>query len=315
MARLIHCTEPASDYWTRLDREAQAVAAAVIDVRPFFDAVRIWTTRPTSPEDQRAIRRHCPKAFRDDKHPPRYRPFIEAWTLPQPDAEVVGTMDRVAGRDYAIINIEIALDLIVRDEAAQRRVGAWVDRHLCLPRRPRQTQPTGYGNGTYAGPRYRVRSYPDGTSRARPIRVNGVVYYDRPSKTDGHSPAVHIERRLTTGPTLEAAGIATLPDLVGFDHRAFWERHLIFRRVDPAVVARTWRANAERPAWQRPGMINDEYEAGRVITASAAIAASTDYWCPDLACADALVAFLRNSDVEFRIERVAPRFDANFLVP
>ncbi|MBK6650138.1 MAG: hypothetical protein IPG42_10735 [Betaproteobacteria bacterium] len=63
------------------------------------------------------------------------------------------------------------------------------------------------------------------------------VYHDRPSKLNvpqakgNHNPCLHIELRVTGSDTLNALGIASIEDLIRFDHAAFWNEALRFHRM------------------------------------------------------------------------------------
>ena len=75
----------------------------------------------------------------------------------------------------------------------------------------------------------------------RKARNGLVLYSDKPCRWTRWPFCAHLELRCNGMAALRAKGIKSIDDLLAFDHRAFWERHLQLRAV-----------NRPRPAWPSP---------------------------------------------------------------
>jgi len=118
----------------------------------------------------------------------------------------------IKGRYVAeLAYIEIALDMIAKDQAKADAIGAGVLRHCVRPYQRRDVCLRG--------------SIFYWASRLAPSNL--VLYLDKPSKQAGArdgSPCAHLEVRLRGSPALAQANLYGLPDVIGLDHLAFWER-------------------------------------------------------------------------------------------
>jgi hypothetical protein len=130
------------------------------------------------------------------------------------------------------------MDWIYTDAAMRDEAAAFHHRHAV---QPRHRDAVCFDHDT----RYSRR---DTTPSGRPTRINVVAYDDLPSKVTGE-PCVHIERRLTGAPVLRDAGIDSAADLIGFDHRGFWQERLLLYEFDPATFGR-YLINQHR-GWRR----------------------------------------------------------------
>ncbi len=119
--------------------------------------------------------------------------------------------------------VELACDLLADCEGQAQ---CWCDDFFATARVQYQRHPV-VRNGTlfYVGRRYNQNGQ----------RHNGkvmAVYCDRPSKLNNAQPDkrlppdLHIEFRVTGFTTLSKLGITSLDDLLQFDHRKFWDRHI-----------------------------------------------------------------------------------------
>jgi hypothetical protein len=75
------------------------------------------------------------------------------------------------------------------------------------------------------------------TPSGRPTRINFADYDDQRSKISGQ-PCLHIEARISTADALRGAGVHSAADLICYDHRTFWQKHLRYRALDLASFGR-----------------------------------------------------------------------------
>lgn len=123
-----------------------------------------------------------------------------------------------------VIYLEIALDIILQDEQLLNRafdaftrcfVQLWNGKHGVIE----------FLNG--------------GMSTGR--RWNGkyaTSYISKPSPVTGEVNCLHIEYRICSAQAVRAVGVNSLADLLMFDFRSFWEKHLILRQIDVERLGR-----------------------------------------------------------------------------
>ena len=191
---------------------------------------------------------------------PVRRGYRQRLTIVRPDAALLRWLAR---RDDALINYaEFALDWVF--ETDEERDAMFGFAHLYLVR------------GHHRGRRQRVRLYKfwfdrlgrrhervvddpadadiryDATGGARNKLV---TYREDWSRITGQPSVVHHEWRAASAPAVRAAGINSPADLVGFDHRAFWERRLKMVEVDLERVGRLLRNRNEGTRRRAPRQV------------------------------------------------------------
>jgi hypothetical protein len=220
-------------------RGASAIPIYPVGIYPYVDKIRVWCrTRPTA-QGLADLRQMCsadvivPIAF------PRWG--IEFFQPPEEALAAIAQRD-----DWHPSYVEAALDWIFADmfdlDAAKRTF----HRH--------HVQPYHRGDVRIVGAtRY---------SRRRAAPVNTVSYDDRHSKVTGELDCFHVEARLLRAQVLRRFGIHTAADLIGFDHRALWQRCMRFYDLDFAVFGRhvwNWQTGGHR----RTTLLRQGYDRNR----------------------------------------------------
>jgi hypothetical protein len=203
-------------------------------VHPSVDLVRMWTRRRPSAYDLDGFNR---RFVHIDRPHPQARFPIWLINFAQPDADALAAIDR--RHHWALCYTEFALDWIYRDAERRLAATAFFDRHFVHPRHRDAVRLVG-DTTRYTRNRF--------TPGGRLTRTNVVAYPDQCSNVTGE-PCLHIERRIASASALRSAGIQRAADLLRFDHRAFWQQHLLFYDLDSARFGRAlinWRRGWRR---------------------------------------------------------------------
>ena len=201
-----------------------------------YDRFTLWLSHAELPIPLEQIKRHCT----DAKFHVRQMPFNAFWKAQlavfQPTKRCLRLLAKALGNEISTLPtyVELACDLLANSEARAKR---WCDDLFAKARVRYQRNPV-VGNGTvrYIGDRY------DQNGRRRNGRVLA-AYCDRPSKLNNaqpdkrQPPDPHIEFRVSGTTTLSALGIRSLDDLLQFDHRRFWDRHIRMFELPPKTTA------------------------------------------------------------------------------
>ncbi len=188
----------------------------------YFDKIAVWLRQPASPDDIRRLRRHAGHLYVTNT-PARFgQGFRQRLEFKQPDSDVIAFL---ATRSDALVNaIEFSFDLAFADVLEREEAFEFLHRHLVRRWHGRRQQVRFVGAGAEeagggaGGTRY------DGT-RAAPNRL--VLYQEEASRITGEVvPLLHLEWRANGVRAVTAAGVASVVDLVGFDHQAFWRHRL-----------------------------------------------------------------------------------------
>lgn len=110
---------------------------------------------------------------------------------------------------------ELAFDALVEDQAQADKLLTWLLAHVYVLNLRKDA--SAYKSTLYFG----KRTAEGADKRGRVF----VMYADKPSKLQGPhagSCCVHTEMRFTGGAELATVGIASISDLPGFNHRAYW---------------------------------------------------------------------------------------------
>lgn len=211
--------------------------------------------------------------------------------------------------------LELSLDLTTATVPHARELARWVMRHLIQPNRRQKpmgpTEDAGHNVGYWSKRRWRVKA--------------PAAYGDRPSKMTG-DPCAHVEYRFKSAAkvrTLKVRGAAVErpAQLIGFDHRDFWNRHLVLRDIKLDKLGRQLRGrgNAKTPDVKvKSGMtFNFDLRAGQMIARQAGY----ELGAPVPICAQAVLALAGKLGAElspgskFRPDRVLVPIDAEPLLP
>jgi hypothetical protein len=195
----------------------------------YFDKIQIWMREPLNQSTILRLGEQCGQGglfvvCRPARFDSGLRQRVE---LRQPSGWALRWL---AQRNDVLINrAEIALDLVFKYRADAEE--AWDFFHQHLARRWHRK-----------GQEIRIfrSSPPDDHPGTRETRYdaggwapNGLVLYaDDHSRITGELNCVHIEWRVRTLRAMRATGIESGQDLPEFNHRAFWQKRLLFCTVD-----------------------------------------------------------------------------------
>jgi len=201
----------------------------------YIDAVWLWVHRPLTKAEYQYLRGNCGPLHIETKPMP-YRPCWRQWIqLRQPSDAALRFLNTITGEDHLINYVELAVDLIADDARGAEALHDYLNLHQ-VQRWHGKQRPWSCGTTSY-------------NSGKRWVRNTFVTYSSRPSKATGEIHCCHPEWRLARASAVRAAGITSLASLIGFDHRAFWERRLQLRAVDYGKLGRTARKTKRRTPW------------------------------------------------------------------
>lgn len=183
-----------------------------------FDRIRIGIDSPNLSGPVKRLRRECRGGMKIMLGHQRFNPVWKCQLdLLQPSTEALDALIDCLGHNTAsqVCYAELALDIIVRTRGAARALQRQLAERLVMLN---QRDLVHVEQGTIY---YSRRTGESGGKRGRV----GVMYSDRRSKLASDfagQPCVHIEIRLSGKAALASIGLASVSDLVGFDHRRFW---------------------------------------------------------------------------------------------
>lgn len=234
-----------------------------------LDHLIVWFDRSELPFDIDLLKPHCrePKVTR--RQPEFHANRKLSLSLFQPTLECLILLRELIGREMVVdvTYAEVARDILVRDSTSATRL---MDAFLAAVFIPYshhtftcyQDKDTWYcGPPTKKGSR--VVLYPD-----RPSKINNA----RPSDDD--DPDFHFEWRSSGKDALAQIGIASIDDLIMFDHDRHWaERIRLYDITNKTELGRKLakcmggKANASNPAYLKRGnkWIDDHTEDGKFV--------------------------------------------------
>ena len=185
-----------------------------------FDRITIAIDRPALPKAAaNRLNRGCKGGLKPE---PGYMEFNPKWQcqlkLFQPSEEALRVLIECLGDQIGAIvtGAELAVDMICEQDRDALATQAWIAERLVF-RRQRDSVIREQGTTDY----YSRRTSPRSGKRGRV----GVVYADKPSKLNSKffgRTCVHLECRFTGSQVLASIGIASVSDLLTFNHEAFW---------------------------------------------------------------------------------------------
>jgi hypothetical protein len=203
----------------------------------YIDKVGLRIVTPLSQAEMAKLRRHC--KVRELDSLPGEEQLLHLFQPPDRALRMLARRN-----DVFITRVEFALDWTFADP--QQRDRAWrifcsysFKKHHC----PRKIK-------VFKGTRY---------TDPRRAATNLIAYADRPSKATGDAYCVHIELRLTREVPLVRAGIESVRDLIGFDHRNFWRPRLHMRMLN-------FKRFGARYHKGPPDITRREFEGGLCLT-------------------------------------------------
>ena len=191
-----------------------------------FDRVTFWIDCAELPISKATLEKHCGEV----KVTLMQMPYNAKWKLEieifQPTLRCLQLLENALGHGVAVLvtYVEVAFDLpsASAKQARDRRNSFLASAKMLYERNP--VRLSKHGTTFYFGPRFRW----NGKKWVRRSCVL-VIYADMPSKllnarpSADDLPCAHIECRVSGSAAIAEIGIASLADLIAFDHVAFWE--------------------------------------------------------------------------------------------
>jgi hypothetical protein len=210
-----------------------------IGIYPYFDKIQFWLCNPLNRDELAVLERACGpgnvhienRAAPFNNHHRQYRQKID---LSRPPRQA---LVRLARRSGVLINrAEISLDLIFKyrpdaEEARDFLHQHWVRRWHRKGQEIRVVRSAQCRDDTF-GTRYDARRSAPNLS---------VLYSNDHTRITGEPNCLHIEWRLNGLKPVRAAGIKSSQGLLEFDHRAFWQKRLLFYTIDRSTLDRFLR--------------------------------------------------------------------------
>lgn len=194
----------------------QSIVEKIQDKIPYIDRVNFWlpTDRPNF--DVKALKNYCGREPRVTKKPmylnPTWRCLLELF---QPTEEAFIYLQWNIVTPYLINHFQPSLDFITEDLTDAETVKDFFIQHL-IKRWQRGEIENKIGSGFYF--------------KERKAASNLLGYHEKLSKINSR-PSCHIEMRLQGSVAVKRAGIGRFEDLINFNHRTFWNKHLQLRRI------------------------------------------------------------------------------------
>ena len=234
-----------------------------------FDHLIVWFDRSELPFNIALLEPHCGALKVTARQPEFHANRKLSLSLFQPTQKCLILLRELIGREMVVdvTYAEVARDVLVRNSTAATRL---MDAFLAAVFIP-------YSHHTFTCYQDKDTWY-CGSSTKKGSRV--VLYPDRPSKinnarpSDDDDPDFHFEWRASGKDALAQIGIASIEDLIMFDHDRFWAE--LIRLCDIKNKTELGRklakcmggkANASNPAYLKRGnkWIDDHTEDGKFV--------------------------------------------------
>ena len=233
-----------------------------------FDHLRFWFDRSELPFDIDLLKPHCGSVPIVTERQPKFHANRKlSLSLFQPTQNCLILLRELVGREMVVdvTYAEVARDILVRNATA---AASLMDAFLAAVFIP-------YSHHTFT--RYQDTWY-EGPPTKKGSRM--VLYPDRPSKinnarpSDDDDPDFHFEWRASGKDALAQIGIASIDDLIMFDHDRHWaERIRLYDIANKTELGRKLakcmggKANASNPAYLKRGnkWIADHTEDGKFV--------------------------------------------------
>ena len=236
-----------------------------------FDHAIFWFDRSELPFDIALLEPHCGDLTVTARQPEFHANRKLSMSMFQPTPKCLILLRELIGREMVVdvTYAEVARDILVRNATAATRL---MDAFLAAVFIP-------YSHHTF------MRYQDKGTWYCGPPTKKGsrmALYPDRPSKInnarplDDDDPDFHFEWRASGKDALAQIGIASIDDLIMFDHDRHWaERIRLYDITNKTELGRKLakcmggKANASNPAYLKRGnkWIDDHTEDGKLCLA------------------------------------------------
>ena len=222
------------------------------DIIPYLDYMRVWFRMPVSVTTLGYLNKQCGSFDAFDGPAPFDAAYQHRLDFRQPSKLALSW---IAGqRDYLINYVEIAVDYIFQDAASRDDAFDFLDRHLVRRWHGKQ-QVVFYGDGSSE----KTTRY----DAERKSRNKIALYRQKTCRVTGQFHCLHLEWRLNGVRAVRAAGIVSAKDLVSFDHRSFWLKHLRLYSAQQERLGRFIRNHKGKGRRRRSDTI--DYRLGQAI--------------------------------------------------
>ena len=218
----------------------------------YIDKIQFWVIDPLDQYTLDLLKAECGKGglFVINKRARFDHRFRQRVQLRQPTENALRLL---AQRNDVLINgVEITLDLIFKNRAEKEETFDFMHQHLV-----RRWHGSRQEIRVYRG-RQLVEDDDIGQSRydaGRPAPNTIAVYLENFTRVTGELNCLHIEWRAKGVRATRAAGINTPGDLLVFNHRAFWQKRLLFYSVSRRQLGRLIRNRATGRRRRTPEII------------------------------------------------------------
>lgn len=210
----------------------------------YFDKIQFWVLNPLHSKTIASLGKQCGRGDihvvnRPARFSAQYRQRIE---LRQSSDEALAWL---AGHDDVLINrVEIAIDFVFKSWAARDDFWRFLHRHSARRWHGKNQEIRIVGSDSDAGDDAVGTRYDAGRSAP-----NGIVFYPtKHSRVTGEVDCLHLEWRSKGLASVRRVGINSGRDLIEFNHRQFWQKHLLLYDVD---IERLGRLNRNRVKGKR----------------------------------------------------------------
>lgn len=200
-------------------RPAIAVIKLIIAIVAYFDRVHVWLDTDISKRAYAKLRQHC-KVQRIERPMRYHREWCVKLEIFQPELEALLCLQDCIKGDYHINYVEASVDYIAASRRNAQAIRGFLDQHVIHA-----------SNGQY---HYAIHDSHNTSYRGHQRNDRRIALYNCPrskSKFAGTGPCAHLEMRVQGLPSVKKLDIYTLADLIYFDHRTFWSKHLRLRKV------------------------------------------------------------------------------------
>jgi hypothetical protein len=204
-------------------------------VYAYVDTVAVWVSKKPRNSVLRSLKESCGHCHVQQGTAYWNKALRCRLTLNQPRTEALSLLDDVlttSGMSFVINLVHLALDFTVRHSDEARLLMEHFNRHLVKKWHGKQRV-------RYAGREGDIPDLNQATRYTGPRHAqhNVVLYCDKPSRFTGE-PCLHMEWRIFGKGAVEKLGVYDPQQLIDFDHRAFWQKHLCLEEPNFQMLGR-----------------------------------------------------------------------------
>lgn len=196
-----------------------------IDICFYFDKIRFYVDSRTNKKMLDELMLDNEKNNYKFVQLPHHEHLDKRVNLFQPSADIL--FDLAFGGielgDYAINNVEIAIDFLPTSKVRKNKLQQFFDRHLVYNAGSKSQSSS--QSKFYFYLHKEMRYYTHQSEKQR-----FVVYSDKASRTDSSKHCTHVEMRIERLKQVKALEVYTFRNLIDFDFRSYWEKNLDLRK-------------------------------------------------------------------------------------